>query len=223
MPIYKSVVAIVTGIVVYVLPELAFVFACYKYKMRNQELPEAKIKAIWKIACAGFGILYSGAVLWFVPLWQALFCIVFMYFAIFGFVLDGLIRIVANEMLLVLLPIGLAYRVLSGGFVFLLGSLEGLGVVIAVFGTAAAFTRLKKGSGGVGMGDVKLAMVIAITVGWPGSVYFLGGMAIAIGAYCLVGLKTYMLRMDSTFPMCGHIMAGFLTALLLPYLPGLVV
>ena len=96
-----------------------------------------------------------------------------------------------------------------------------LGVVILTFGLAMLGTMKLKGVFGVGMGDIKLAMVIALTVGWPGVLTFLGGMAIAIIVYCIVGLRARVLRKESFFPMCGMIMAGLLFALYFDVLPKL--
>ncbi|WP_159442043.1 prepilin peptidase [Clostridium sp. Marseille-P2415] len=149
------------------------------------------------------------------PFDRALFVMIISNIAVFGICVDAFIRIIANEMLWVILAAGLCYRIYLGGPRALWGSAGALLIVIAVFGMTILFTFVRKGTPGVGMGDIKLAMIIAITVGWPGVFYFLTGMAGAIGIYCLAGMKCGFLARDSTFPMCGHIMAGFLIALIL--------
>lgn len=218
--IIRAVLACTAAALAWMLPDLAFAFASYKQKKRGLEVPRQCPSVRWRMVSTAVCLAYEGAAMWYMPQTLAVLSILFVYAAIFGSCVDMMIRIIANEMLLALLPVGIGYRILAGGIGSLKGSLGGLMLVLAVFASAAAVTRLIKGIGGVGMGDIKLAMVAAVTAGWPGSLYFLGGMALAIGAFCLIGVKSFLLRRDSTFPMCGHIMAGLLIALIYPYIQG---
>lgn len=141
--------------------------------------------------------------------------------AIISVFVDHYINIIANEAVVVLFVVGIVYRILAGGFSSLLGSLEALGVVIVLFGGLAAVFLKVVGVPGVGAGDLKYAMVIAIAVGWPGVFYFLAGMAAALLVHCFIGVKFRNMVMRSGFPMCLQLSIGLLAALFLPAISGL--
>lgn len=141
--------------------------------------------------------------------------------AIVSVLVDHYINIIANEAVIVLFLVGIAYRIVSGGAASLLGSLEALGVVIVLFGGLAAFFLKKVGMPGIGAGDLKYAMVIAIAVGWPGVFYFLAGMAAALIVYCVIGIRFRNMSKDSGFPMCLQLSIGLLFALFFPVFTGL--
>ncbi|MEY8353949.1 A24 family peptidase [Lachnospiraceae bacterium 54-53] len=204
------------SLIAYFLPDLANSFACYKNRKKGDPAPWREPDAGWRRTAALFAAAVAGAAGYWLPPDRVIFVMAVCHAAVFGVCVDALIRIIANEMLWVLLAAGLPYRIYSGGLRGLWGSAGALLLVIAVFGLTALFTFARKGTAGVGMGDVKLAMVIAVTVGWPGVFYFLAGVAAAIGIYCVIGVKCGWLSRGSTFPMCGQIMAGFLAALLWP-------
>lgn len=215
------VTAVLTGmscLVGFFIPELSYSFACYKCRRKRYPRPLRIPGLQWKAVSLIFTAGVTGLSCLLLPFDQAIFTILICYIAAFGICVDRLIRIIANEMLWVILAAGLIYRIHSGGLRGLLGSAGAMALVIAIFGLTMIFTYVRKGTAGVGMGDVKLAMIIAITVGFPGVFYFLTGMACVIGFYCVAGMKYGFLVRESTFPMCGHIMAGFLIALLWPYI-----
>lgn len=215
------VTAVLTGIsclVGFFIPELSYSFACYKCRRKGYPRPLRIPGHQWKAVSLIFTAGVTGLSCLLLPIDQAIFTILICYIAAFGICVDRLIRIIANEMLWVILAAGLIYRIHSGGLIGLMGSAGAMALVIAIFGLTMIFTYVRKGTAGVGMGDVKLAMIIAITVGFPGVFYFLTGMACVIGFYCVAGIKYGFLVRESTFPMCGHIMAGFLIALLWPYI-----
>lgn len=215
------VTAVLTGIsclVGFFIPELSYSFACYKCRRKGYPGPIRIPGLQWKTVSLIFTAGITGLSRLLLPFDQAIFTILICYIAAFGICVDRLIRIIANEMLWVILAAGLTYRIHSGGLIGLMGSAGAMALVIAIFGLTMIFTYVRKGTAGVGMGDVKLAMIIAITVGFPGVFYFLTGMACVIGFYCVAGIKYGFLVRESTFPMCGHIMAGFLIALLWPYI-----
>lgn len=221
MELYKFAIVAAALAAGYAASELAYKYVLYKCRKKDRTPPEVKKGRLWNFACAAVAGVCALISLLFMDTVPTVFCILFALFSVFGTTVDSYIRIIGNEMLLVMLPIGLLYRILAGGFSSLLGSLAALGVVILTFGLAMLGTMKLKGVFGVGMGDIKLAMVIALTVGWPGVLTFLGGMAIAIIVHCVVGLRARVLRKDSFFPMCGMIMAGLLFALYFDVLPKL--
>jgi leader peptidase (prepilin peptidase)/N-methyltransferase len=221
---YKFLLLIAALLVALTFPSLTRSYVVYKCRKGNRALPKKKKDFSWNAICIAIVGLCAVVSLFIMDdgssrgFARAVLCIVFAMFAVFGTTVDSYIRIIGNEMLLIMLPIGILYRIVDGGISSLLGSLIALLVIILTFGLAMLGTKKLKGVIGVGMGDVKLSMVIALTVGFPGVMTFLGGMALAIVAYCVIGLKTHMLLRSSYFPMCGMIMAGLMLTLYLPVL-----
>lgn len=199
-----------------VIPQVAFQYTNYKNERRGKEKVQSVPSRQMMLLCGLAGAALAGLAAYSLPFWRASFCVVFIWFAAFGICVDGYIRIIGNEMLLAMLIVGISYRMVDGGLSSFAGSLLALLLTIALFAAAAGITYLRRMSGGVGMGDVKLAMVIAITAGWPGTMYFLGGMAAAMILYIafLFFRKRFFLK--NTFPMCGPLMFGLLTALYQP-------
>ncbi|MEG6572730.1 prepilin peptidase [[Clostridium] cellulosi] len=152
-----------------------------------------------------------------VPPIQIIFYVLFATAAIIGTIIDNKLQIIPNELVLALLAVGLIYRLLVSDFKGLLDSLIALLIVFAIFAVAAAATKFISKNIGVGAGDMKLAAVAAFIVSLSGMFYFLIGLAVSIGIYCIGGLILKTLTPKSTFPMCGYIMAGFLIALYTPY------
>lgn len=190
----------------------------YKCQKRNMEAPAFFFPAFYKWL---FLILNAGlfaAAGWLMPLESAWVVCIFVFVALVSVIVDIHLRIICNEVVLLIFVLGIIYRIIVTGFQGLLGSLAALGIIIAVFGIAVLVTKLLAKQTGVGAGDVKLAMAIAVAVGFTGVFYFLGGLAVAIGGYCVLGLVYHYLTRKSTFPMCGHIMAGFIIALFFPYI-----
>lgn len=213
---HECLIAILGGIGSFLIPYLAYQYANYKRQKRGNEPTEQRLSQWVSMVAALIGIILAFVAVHEMPLWQGTFCILFYWFAVFGICVDSYIRIIGNEMLLAMLVLGICYRFLEGGIASFLGSMVGLAITIALFAAAAGITYIRRLSGGVGMGDVKLAMVISITVGWPNVRCFLGGMAAAMVAYIAICILFKKLSLHSTFPMCGPIMVGFLLALYQP-------
>lgn len=226
MEAYKFAFLAAALLAAFVIVNLAYSYATYKCSKSNRTPPKEKKSLTWNAICVVIVGLCTAISLFYMDTVEAGFCIVFALFAVFGTTVDSYIRIIGNEMLLCLLPIGIAYQIFCGketeALSKLLDSLGGLGIIIFTFGLAMLGTKKLKGVIGVGMGDVKLSMVIGLTVGWSGALAFLGGMAVSIVVYCFVGLRSRLLQKNSFFPMCGMIMAGFLVAIYLFVLPELI-
>ncbi|TEB12144.1 Type IV leader peptidase family protein [Pelotomaculum sp. FP] len=220
MELVKTGVFLCVGLAIgFIIPSLAQKMIQYKCTKRHQNIPAFYMlkwhEQILMLLSASLFALAG----WQMPLEEALLVCVFVLIALTATVIDTQIRIIANEIVLLLLALGIIYRIIAGGAYSLSGSLGALGFVVVIFGGTALITKLFMKNIGIGAGDIKLAMAIAITVGYPGIFNFLGGMAVAIGGYCVAGLQLGLLTPKSTFPMCGHIMAGLLIALFVPYIP----
>ena len=131
---------------------------------------------------------------------------------------DWYIRIIANEAIVLLLVLGVIYRILAGGASSLMGSIGALALVTALFGGCAAALTAMKGNPGVGAGDLKYAMVLAITVGWPSVLYMLLCFAATVLINIFIGMKISGFTMKTYFPMCLHLSVGLLGAFFLPVL-----
>lgn len=153
----------------------------------------------------------------FVPLGQVPFYIGFCTIAIIGALVDHRIRMIPNELVLLLLALGLAYRITVAGVAGLPRSLLASLITAGVFLLAAAITYFLKKDVGIGAGDLKLAVTISFIIGLSGIYLFLFGMVAAMLLYCLGGLLSRRLTVSSTFPMCGQIMAGFIFTLFAPH------
>lgn len=200
------------------LPKIVSYILRYKCNQRNIEMPLFKLSQQTKLILFILHAALYVAAFWLMPVTSAVLTCVFITVAIVSAIIDYHIHIIANEIVLFLLLTGIVYRFIDGGFSSLIGALWAFLITIGIFGGAAVFTYWRKGTIGIGAGDLKLVMAIAVTVGYPGVFYFLAGIAAAIILYCFVGLKFRMLTWNSSFPMCAHIMIGFLTGLFYPYI-----
>lgn len=144
------------------------------------------------------------------------FAVVIFQIVIVCVFVDFYIRLIANEAVVALLVLGVGYRIAAGGPASLLGSLGALGLVLALFVVCALLMMARRGTAGVGAGDFKYALVLAVAVGWDNILYFLGGLAAALLIYCLYGVWRRKLDLSSYFPMCLHLSVGAAAALLGP-------
>lgn len=208
----------VTGLFI---PKAAQKMIVYKCLQRNREAPEFFLLTFYKQLFVLINAVLFALAGWLMPIAGACVVCIFVFTALVSIIIDSHIRIICNEIVLVIFVLGICYRIIGGGLGALLGSLAALGIVLAVFGGAALITKFLTKEMGVGVGDVKLAMAIAVSVGYSGVFYFLGGIAVAIGGYCLLGMIYHFLTRKSTFPMCGHIMFGFMAALYIPFILNL--
>lgn len=193
-------------------------FKCSQYKKPLVRVGfSVKSRVFLILLTVAFAILS----VWFAPWERVPFYIGFCMIAIAATLVDHRIRMIPNEMVLLLFALGLGYRVMVAGFSGLLYSLLASLITAGVFLLAMGVVFLLKKNIGVGAGDLKLAVTASFIVGLSGIYLFLFGMVAAMLLYCLGGLLLKKLTMYSTFPMCGQIMAGFVFALFAPYvLPG---
>lgn len=201
------------------IPKMAYEFSCYKCRKNGKEITFKQVGIILKTLCVVTIDVYALLVIVLVPTQLIALTILFGIIGVFGSFVDRFCRIIANEMVLVLLVLGIVYRVLTGGNGLLLGSIAALVFTTLIFYLASVVTKLRTGVSGVGMGDVKLSMVISIMVGWPGIIFFFIGLGVSIAIYSLGGLKLGFFTLKDTFPMCLPIVLGWLYALIYQYIP----
>ena len=191
--------------------------AVYKNEQRGQDTPaDIMSDRSRKLLAIGADIVLTTLVCLLLTPSEAILAVCMVQVSIVCVFVDGYMHIIPNEAILVLLVLAVAYRVIAEGFASLLGSLAALGLVLAIFGGCAVYMKLRKGNAGVGAGDLKYAMVLAIAFGWDNIFWFLGGTAAALLVYCGIGLYTRRLTAQTCFPMCPHLSVGLYAALLLP-------
>lgn len=197
----------------------------YKCEQRGKMKPETPISerakligvatvTVFSIVAITCGLLVMGGQYKY----QSFFAVVFAMIAVSVSLTDISLRIIPNESVILMLLLGLIYRLLFDGFSGLMNSLLALGLTIVIFGGSSALFFFMKKQIGLGAGDLKWAMVISIIVGYPGLLWFLCGMAAAVLIYVFVGMLRKRFLMADYFPMAAHLSCGFLLALLAPYI-----
>lgn len=124
--------------------------------------------------------------------------------------LDNRYRIIPNECILLILTGGLGYSLAAGGIIGAAGSLLAMAAGVLICFAASLLTRGKRV---VGAGDVKLMAVCCFFAGVPGFINALLFMSLAMVVYCVGGLKTGYLKLNSYFPMGGFIAMGLVVSL----------
>lgn len=125
--------------------------------------------------------------------------------------IDLKIRIIPNELVLLMLVMGIGFQLADGGLSALPGAALSLVGMMALFTAAAAFV----GFGKVGAGDVKLAGAMGFALGYPGILTALLLMCAALIVYIAAGLAMRRLTMRSMFPFAPFMMLGMAAELVL--------
>ncbi len=156
------------------------------------------------------GALLFGISFYYFNIYKALLTIIFASLGIAIVTIDKKVRIIPNEIVLVIFLLGLFSQILTKGFQGLKSGLLALLLTTIIFFLSAFITRKLSGSIGVGAGDVKLAMAISLYAGIEGVSEFYFGIAVFLILYILLGFYTKTLKMGHTFPMGTQIVGGFM-------------
>lgn len=202
------------------LPKQALRYACWKQTKREKPEPESGKKELLLVTLAGELVYLALGVYWSLTYKEAIVILntLFFGFALFGTYVDAKIRIIGNEMLKAMLVLVIVYKAVTyTSLKDLALSLAGFGFILGIFAAAAGLNYLHRGCMGVGMGDIKLAMIAGLLAGWPGVLDLLLGLAVALIGYILVvpmmfrkaGIHT-PIKLSDHFAMCMSIMAGIL-------------
>jgi len=130
--------------------------------------------------------------------------------AILIFVIDLQIRLIPNELVLIMFGLGAAFQITYFGWEALLPALICMLAVGLLFFLVGSFIGLNQ----VGAGDIKLAAVMGLILGYPYITIALIGMSMALLAFCLGGLLMKKLTIYSTFALAPFMMFGTVGALL---------
>lgn len=181
----------------------------------KRELPEGydSIGKALPIALSTIGCVIIGILL--PPVSCAAGCVLCTC-AIIGGVIDSKMRIIPNELILVVLAAGIVFRLSESGPKGFIGSIAAFLGVVAVCAVSAVITKKLRGVSGVGAGDLKLCAAVAIMAGVPGVYFFAIGFAVAVIVFLGYCIAIGTLKMGNTFPMCPHLMIGMMAVVVLP-------
>jgi leader peptidase (prepilin peptidase)/N-methyltransferase len=131
-------------------------------------------------------------------------------FAILVTIIDIKIRIIPNELVLLMATAGVAFQALHFGFSSLVVAVASMIGMVGSFTAVAGLVGLCK----VGAGDVKLAGAMGLVLGFPNIITALAVMSAAILIYSSVGFITKKLSLQSMVPFAPFMMFGTVFSLI---------
>ena len=185
-----------------------------EYKLhKNGETPAADPRftsPILKLLCLVLnGALWTATGLFSEDLLYAFLLAVILLDAAVITIVDIRIHLVPNEAVLIMSLAGLILQIGFNGMASLIGAVISALVVMVVFvalGSVLGFNT-------IGAGDVKLAGAMGLALGWPLIMYALIGMSAILLIWCLGGLITKKLKLDSMLAFAPFMMAGTVFAI----------
>lgn len=208
--IMMSLIAALPGLILGLfLPLLGQKLSAYKCRKKNRELVPDPRFTNWmsKLPCAlasgiGWGICwYFGS---HIPVPAVLAALIWSL-GIILILVDLRLRLIPNEALLGMLILGVVMQVWVRGFETLIPCIIATIVVFGLFATLGQFMGLYK----IGAGDVKLAMVMTMSLGFPTVMASLVGFAGSLLIYCVVGLLLRKISLKSYLPLGPFMIPGF--------------
>lgn len=212
----KSILYVLVGAGIgYFATSIAEAVVRYKCLKLNKEVIEYE----WRMGERCIGSLVTAVMFmlsgYSYSLLQSLILCAFCLLAVVGALVDFRIRIIPNELVIIVLLLGLLFNLTEGGLVRIgLSVLSGI-ITFVLFMLTARITYYLAKNMGVGAGDVKLATVAAFAVGIDRLANFYSGIVVALVVYILIGFSVGLIKLNSTFPMGVQIMFGFVAAFLL--------
>ena len=210
IPIFVGALGAAAG---FFLPELSEAICRYKFRRKDKTLsPDRRFFSLTvRLLCALLNA--AGWVLCALraqSLSSALLIGLIWYLSLLLGLIDVRVRLIPNALLLVILAAGGTLRVLLSGWTGLVSSLFYMLVLMVVFLSVAKFVG---GLWCVGAGDVKLAGVLGLVLGYPAVVLGVIFMAVSMGSFCAVGLLTKKLAKTSMIPMAPFLSLGLMAGL----------
>lgn len=217
--IFKMAIFVLAGAVFgwFSLPLTEKIIA-YKLRKRNKEVSTYPWRTEERMISILVAVLLSASAGYCFPAVQSVLICGFFFIAMIGTLVDFRIRIIPNELVLLFFLTGIPFNLAEGGIGQLATSVISCLCTFALFLLTARITYCFVKSIGVGAGDVKLASAVAFSVGTSRLSWFYIGIAVSLLAYISIGFYLKKIKIGSTFPMGGQIMAGCVAAFLLPEL-----
>jgi leader peptidase (prepilin peptidase)/N-methyltransferase len=213
MNIFKLIIFGLAGLIIgYKIPKISTEIIEYKKRKTNNNIESANYNSriftyclcIFNTAAWILGSIYVDNA--FIAL---LICIQITLGIIVAFI-DIKIRIIPNELVLVMFVLGIIFQTVNYGLQGILGSIVCMIVIMVIFTAVAGFM----GFGKVGAGDVKLAGAIGFSLGYPLVVVATLFMAIVLLAYILIGLALKKIALITMLPLAPFLAAGYIFSLL---------
>lgn len=194
----------------YWVPEAGEKLMAYKAAKKNREYPVFGNRpwSRWLYVGGVFAAWTSSALI--PSAFEGLLFAALSYLLFVVTYLDNRYRIIPNECIVMILVIGVGESLAAGGIIGAAGSVLAMMAGVFICFAAALLTR---GKHVVGAGDVKLMAVCCFFAGMPGFINSLLFMSLAMVVYCVGGLMTGYLKLDSYFPMGGFIAMGLVLSL----------
>ncbi|PKM72296.1 MAG: hypothetical protein CVU91_09870 [Firmicutes bacterium HGW-Firmicutes-16] len=214
MNIYLKAMFLLMGAALgYVIPNIAQKLALYKYRKKGMSL---EVDSRYTVLPVKVGLCVLNGAAWLLAgyladnfLIAALVSVLFSTALLMALV-DIRIRIVPNELLLVLIILGLAFQAAQFGFAAIIPAILCTVAMMFLFSTVAGFVGFDK----VGAGDVKLAGGMGLALGYPAIISGLVIMSAVFLLFTLVGLLTKKLTLKTMVPFAPFMMTGMVFALL---------
>lgn len=209
--LYKLIVFLSLGLLIgYMIPMISQKIIEYKKKTDSIRPANQLLDRLINVLI----ILFNGAA-WYITAYRVdnlfvavMICIQISLGIIFAYI-DIKIRIIPNELILVLLTLGITYQAISYGLEGILGALICMIFIMIVFTALATYMGLGK----VGAGDVKLAGAIGFALGYPSVITAMGAMAALLLSFILIGLAIRKIRLSTMLPLAPFLVAGYIFAL----------
>ncbi len=210
--LYKLIIfALISAYIGYLIPKLSLKLIEYKKKIKHIDNQEAQLFD----SRINILIILFNTFTWGFTAYAAeslfaavLICVQISLGIIFAYI-DIKIRIIPNELILVLLALGITYQTFNYGLEGIIGSIICMVFIMIVFTALATFMGLGK----VGAGDVKLAGAMGFALGYPSVVTAMGAMAAVLLGYILIGLALRKIRLTTMLPLAPFLVAGYIFAL----------
>ena len=138
--------------------------------------------------------------------------------AIMFTVIDMIIHIIPNEMLLVGLVLGIVFQLSTFGLKHFWIALACMTSIVVIFTIVGLIMGLNK----IGAGDVKLAGLMGLILGYPLILYAILMMCVALILYTVVGLSTGKMTHVTMFAFAPFLMLGLVTGLALVLFPDFI-
>lgn len=194
------------------IPVIAEKIISFKNSQKNYNFSsKPQYKALFFVLSIGI----FNTLVWFLAAFKmenffvAIFLSILFTTSVLIAIIDLQIRIIPNELVMVMLIIGLLFQVQLSGVKSLLSALLSMIVMIFLFAISAGIV----GFGKVGAGDIKLSAAMGLALGFPHIITALIVMSIALFVYCIVGISTKRLTMNSMFPLAPFMMSGMIVKL----------
>ena len=200
------VVLAISGLVIgWFIPNMYRGVIEYKCAQRSRDTPSFN-SSIWHNVLFGIGnmLMYAFAMVLTGDYVLSMSASILISLAVIITAVDIKIRLIPNELVLVLLLMGVVYRLNLAGVSGILASLAGALIMVLLFGLSGKIAGFNK----VGAGDLKLSFAIGIVCASTNIVPALMVMAVTLAVVSVGGMLIGKLRRTDMIPFAGFMMAG---------------